>query len=145
MFRLFDEANFDAYDEQRYPEVLEAGLTQHGLELDDVLAVTRDFGFWAICQQGIFRAGLKGVFKKQPEIGELIPYSRILEARVEQIFRPEGAKIVLLDLSEKELGQIPFTPSGGRFSTTTEEELAHCQRIVQTMEGPWRASGWDSD
>jgi len=143
MFSLFDDSNIEAYDKRddQYPAVLEAGLTQHGLDLDDVLAVTKGFGFWAICRQGIFRARLKGVFKKQPEVDDLIPYTEILEARVEQIFRPEGAKIVLYDNSEKKFAQIEFTPSGGRFSTTSEDELAQCQRILQIIEGAWRAAG----
>jgi hypothetical protein len=143
MFSLFDDSNVEAYDKQddRYPAVLEAGLAQHGLDLDEVLAVTKGFGFWAICKQGIFHARLKGVFNKQPEVDDFIPYSEILEARVEQIFRPEGAKIVLYDNSEKKFAQIEFTPSGGRFSTTSEDELAQCQRILGKMEGAWRAAG----
>lgn len=143
MFSLFDDSNVEAYDKQddRYPAVLEAGLTQHGLDFDEVLAVTNSFGFWAICKRGIFHARLKGVFNKKPEVGDFIPYSEILEARVEQVFRPEGAKIVLFDNSEKKFAEIGFTPSGGRFSTTSEDELAQCQRILQIMEGAWRAAG----
>lgn len=143
MFSLFDDSNVEAYDkrDERYPAVLETGLAQHGLDSDDVLAVTRGFGFWAICKQGVFHARLKGVFNKQPEVDDFIPYSQILEARVEQIFRPEGAKIVLYDNNEKQFAQIEFTPSGGRFSTTSEDELAQCRRILQIMEGPWQAAG----
>jgi hypothetical protein len=143
MFSLFDDSNVEAYDKQddRYPAVLEAGLNQYGFALDEVLAVTRGFGFWAICKQGIFHARLKGVFNKQPEVDDFIPYTEIREARVERIFRPEGAKIVLYDNGEKKFGQIEFMPSGGRFSTTSEDELAQCQRILQIMEGAWRAAG----
>lgn len=143
MFSLFEDSNVEAYDKQddRYPAVLEAGLTQHGLDFDEVLAVTRGFGFWAICKQGIFHARLKGVFNKQPEVDDFIPYSQILEARVEPIFRPEGAKIVLYDNSERKSARIEFAPSGGRFSTTPEDERAQCQRILQIMEGAWRAAG----
>ncbi len=141
MFSLFDDSNLDAYDKQRYPEVLRAGVEHHGLELDDVLAVTHDFGLWAICKQGLFSANFRGVFNKRIEVGDLTPYSQILEARVEQIFRPEGAKIVLYDNSEKKFAQIEFTPSGGRFSTTSEDELAQCQRILRIVEGAWRAAG----
>lgn len=143
VFSLFDHSNIQAYDkrEDGYPAVLEAGLAQHGLDFDDVLTVTKGFGFWTICKQGIFHARLKGVFNKQPEVDDFIPYSQILEARVEQIFRPEGSKIVLYDNSEKKFAQIEFTPSGGRFSTTSEDELAQCQRILQIIEGAWRAAG----
>ncbi len=143
MFSLFDDSNVEAYDKRddRYPAVLEAGLIQHGLDFDDVMAVTKGFGFWAICKKGVFHARLKGVFNKQPEVDDFIPYSEILEARVEQIFRPEGAKIVLYDNNEKKFAQIEFTPSGGRFSTTSEDELAQCQRILQIMESAWRAAG----
>ena len=141
MFLLFDDSNIDAYDKQRYPEVLRAGLEHNGFELDDVLAVTKGFGLWAISKQCLFSADLRGVFNKRIEVGDFIPYSRILEARVERIFRPEGAKIVLYDNSEKKFAEIEFTPSGGRFSTTTEDELAQCQRILQIMEGAWRAAG----
>jgi hypothetical protein len=140
MFSLFYDSNFDAYDKQRYPEVLRAGLAHNGFELDDVLAVTQGFGLWAICKQGLFSASFRGVFKKRIEVDDVIPYSQILEARVEQIFRPEGAKIVLYDNSEKEFAQIEFTPSGGRFSTTPEDELAQCQRVLRIMEGAWRAA-----
>lgn len=143
MFSLFDDSNIESYDKQddRYPAVLEAGLTQHGLDFDEVLAVTNGLGFWAICKRGIFHARLKGVFNKQSEVGDFIPYSEILEARVEQVFRPEGAKIVLYDNSEKKFAEIEFTPSGGRFSTRSEDEMAQCQRILQIMEGAWRAVG----
>jgi len=105
MFSLFDDSNVEAYDkrDERYPAVLEAGLTQHGLDFDEVLAVTRGFGFWAICKQGIFHARLKGMFNKQPEVDDFISYSQILEARVEQVFRPKGAKIVLYDNSGSSL------------------------------------------
>jgi hypothetical protein len=143
MFSLFNDSNVEAFDQRddRYPAVLEAGLTKHGLDFNDVLAVTRGFGFWAICKQGIFHARLKGMFSKQPDVDDLIPYSQILEARVEQIFRPEGAKIVLYDNSEKKFAQIEFIPSGGRSSTTSQDELAQCQRILQIIEGAWRAAG----
>jgi hypothetical protein len=80
-------------------------------------------------------------FKKRAEVDDLIPYSRILETRVEQIFRPAGAKIVLYDNSERKFAQIEFTPSGGRSSTSSEDELAQCRRILQIMEGAWRAAG----
>lgn len=144
MFALFDDSNFDAYDKQRYPEVLTAGLSRNGLDLEDVLAVTHDIqGLWAICKQGIFRSDLVGWVRKRIETYDLIPYADIVEARVEQIFRPEGAKIVFYDNSEKKFAQIEFTPSGGRFSTTSEGELAQCQRILQIMEGPWRTAGAD--
>jgi hypothetical protein len=141
MFSLFDDSNLDAYDKQRYPEVLRAGLEHNGFELDDVLAVTQSTGLWAICKQGLFSANFRGVFNKRIEVDDLIPYSQILEARVEQIFRPEGAKIVLYNNSERKFAQIEFTPSGGRFSTTSEDELAQCQRILQIMKGAWRAAG----
>jgi hypothetical protein len=141
MFSLFDDSNFDAYDKQRYPEVLRAGLEHHGFELDDVLAVTKGFGLWAICKQGLFSASFRGVFKKRVEVDDLIPYSQILETRVEQIFRPAGAKMVLYDNSERKFAEIEFTASGGRFSTSSEDELAQCQRILQIMEGAWRAAG----
>ena len=141
MFSLFNDSNFDAYDKRRYPEALEAGLERHSLELEDVLAVTKGFGVWAICGQGVFSTCFRGIFNKRVEVGDLTPYSQILEAKVEQIFRPEGAKIVLLDNSEKKIAEIEFTPSGGNRSTTTEEELAQCQRVLQIMEAPWRAAG----
>ena len=54
MFSPFDDSNFDAYDKQRYPEALTAGLSRNGLDLEDVLAVTHDIqGLWAIFKQGI--------------------------------------------------------------------------------------------
>lgn len=62
MFSLFDDSNVEAYDKRddRYPAVLEAGLIQHGLDFDDVMAVTKGFGFWAICKKGVFHARLRG-------------------------------------------------------------------------------------
>jgi hypothetical protein len=121
--------------------VLRAGLEQNGLELGDVLAVTKGFGLWVVCKQGLFSANLRGVFNKRVEVDDFIPYSQVLEARVEQVFRPEGAKIVLYDNREKKFAEIEFTPSGGRFSTTSEDELAQCQRVLQIIEGAWRATG----
>lgn len=91
MFSLFDDSNFDAYDKQRYPEVLEAGVARHGFDLDDVLAVTQDFGLWAIC--------------------------RIEEVRVEPS-GPHTGKLVLLDPADEKLGQIDF--GGGGPNRTVE-------------------------
>jgi hypothetical protein len=141
VFSLFDDSNFDAYDKQRYPDLLRAGLAEQGLELEDVLAVTHGFNLWAICKQGLFQARLRGVFNKRVEVDDLIPYSKILEARVEQVFRPEGAKIVLYDNREKKFAELEFTPSGGRFSTTPQQELAQCQRVLRIIEAPWRQAG----
>jgi hypothetical protein len=143
LFSLFDDSNFDGYDKQRFPELLEAGLGEHGLEPEDVLAVTHGFNLWAICKEGIFQVGLRGVLKKRTEVERLIPYTEILEVRVEEIFRPKGAKLALYDNSEAKCAQIEFTPNGGRFSTTTEDELAQCRRVLQIMEGAWRLAGGD--
>lgn len=139
MFSLFDDSNFDAYDRRpdRYPKVLEAGLAQHGLELEDVLAVTQDLGLWAICRQGVFYATFRGVFKKRIETGNLIPYSEILEARVESS-SPHTGKIVLYDNSEKKINQIDFSAGGPNRSI--EGERAQCERVLRLMEGAWRAA-----
>ena len=138
MFSLFDESNFEAYPKQQYPPVLEAGLTQHGLDLDDVLAIAQDFGLWAICRQGIFHARLKGVFNKRPEVDRFIPYSEIAEARVEPS-GPHTAKIVLCDLDGGKLAQINFSAGGPE--KTLEGEQAQCRRILQILETAWRGAG----
>lgn len=140
MFSIFDDSNFDAYDKRpdRYPMVLEAGLVHHGLGIEDVLAVTQDLGLWAICRQGIFYATFRGVFKKRIETGNLIPYSEILEARVESS-SPRTGKIVLYDNSERKINQIDFSAGGPHRSI--EGEQAQCERVLQLMEKAWRAAG----
>jgi hypothetical protein len=110
MFGLFEESNFDAYDRGRYPRVLETGVVQNGLTMDDVLAVTQDLGLWAICTTGIFHADLRGAFKKRIE-DELIPYRRMMEAQVESS-GPHSGKIVVRDDDSKKLAEIEFSPAG---------------------------------
>jgi hypothetical protein len=138
LFRLFDESNFDAYDRQRYGPVLEAGVAHIGLTLEDVLAVTQDFGLWAICTSGVFRADLRGVFKKRIEVGNLIPYSQIEEVRVESS-GPRTGKLVMLDAGNRQLGQIDFATGGPE--NTVEGQRAQCERIMRIMEGAWRQVG----
>src|SRR5207247_1424640 len=95
-FDLFEDSNFDAYDSggDRYPAVLKAGLQQHGLALSDVLAVTQDFGLWAICKSGIFHADLRGLIKKRIEVDELIPY-REVSSVLEEPSGPKTMRIVV--------------------------------------------------
>jgi hypothetical protein len=131
VFGLFEESNFDAYDRQRYPEVLQAGCSQHGLSAEDVLAVTQDFGLWAICKQGIFRADLRGMFKKRIEVGELIPYSRIMEVQPEQS-GPRSIKLVARADDSTELAKIEFGPC-----ESMDLAASQCRRIVQIMEPAW--------
>lgn len=126
LFQLFDESNFDAYDRERYVPVLEAGVAHNGLTLGDVLAVTQDFGLWAICTQGVFRADLRGILKKRIEVDDLIPYSRIMEAQVEPT-GPHTAKLVIRDDDSGTLAEIRFNA----------DEEAHCRRIVEVMREPW--------
>jgi hypothetical protein len=137
-FRLFEESNFDPYEKQRYKAVLEAGLERNGIEMGDVLAVTQDLGLWAICRQGVFRADLRGVFKKRVEAGELIPYSLIEEARVEPS-GPGTGKIVMADAGGKKLGQIDFA-TGGRYATR-DREAEQLRRVLGIIEEAWRAAG----
>jgi hypothetical protein len=134
VFRLLDESNFDAYDRGHYGPVLEAGIAKHGLDIEEVLAVTQDFGLWAICTSGVFRAALRGVFKKRIEVDDLIPYSRIEEVRVESS-SPRSGKLVMLDVSNTKLGQIDFGAGGP--DRTIEGEKAQCERIMQIMERAW--------
>jgi hypothetical protein len=131
VFGLFDESNFDAYDRQRYPEVLQAGCSTHGLSTEDVLAVTQDFGLWAICKQGIFRADLRGMFKKRIEVGEMIPYSRIMEVQAEQSGL-RAVKLVVRDDDSRELAKIEFGPC-----ESADAAAAQCRRILQIMEPAW--------
>jgi hypothetical protein len=131
---LFDESNFDAYDRGRYPPVLEAGVAQNGLTTNDVLAVTQDLGLWAICRTGIFRADLRGVFKKRIEVDDLIPYRQIMEAQVEPS-GPRTAKIVIRDDDSKQLAQIGFSAGGP--DRTVESERAHCRRVMETLRQAW--------
>jgi hypothetical protein len=138
LYSLFDDSNFEVRTKRQYPAVLEVGLAQHGLALDDVLAVSQDFGLWAICKQGVFHARLKGIFNKRPEIDPFIPYSEITEARVEPS-GPRTGKIVLYDLDGKKIGQIDFSAGGPE--KTLEGEQAHCRRVLGIMERAWRAAG----
>lgn len=134
LFGLFDDSNFDAYDRSRYPAVLEAGVAQNGLTTDDVLAVTQDFGLWAICTTGIFRADLRGMFKKRIEVDPLIPYGRIMEAQVEPS-GPHSGKIVIRDDRSKDLAQINFSAGGADRSVESEQE--QCRRIMEVMRQAW--------
>jgi hypothetical protein len=138
LFSLFDESNFEIRPKQQYPPVLEAGLAQHGLALDDVLAVSQDFGLWAICKQGIFHARLKGVFNKRAEVDRFIPYSEIVEARVESS-GPRTGKIVLYDVDDKKIAEIDFSAGGPE--KTLEGEQAQCRRVLEIIDGAWRAVG----
>jgi hypothetical protein len=134
MFGLFEESNFDAYDRGRYPLVLETGVVQNGLTMDDVLAVTQDFGLWAICTTGIFHADLRGVFKKRIEVDDLIPYRRMMEAQVEPS-GPHSGKIVVRDDDSKKLAEIEFSPAGP--NRTVEGAQAHCRHVMETMRQAW--------
>ncbi len=134
LFKLFDESNFDAYDRQRYPEVLEAGLTRNGLDMDDVLAVTQDCGLWAICKQGVFRADLRGVLKKRIEIDDLIPYADIEEARAKPS-GPHTQKIVMLNAAGGKLAEIDFSAAGP--DRTIEGARAQYERVLRIMETAW--------
>jgi len=111
------------------------GVAHNGLTVEDVLAVTQDFGLWAICISGVFRADLRGVFKKKIEVDDLIPYSRIEDVRVEPS-GPRAGKLVMLDVDDRQLGQVDFRAGGP--DGTVEEERAQCGRIVRMMEGAWR-------
>ena len=135
IFRLLDESNFDAYDRGRFGPVLEAGVAHNGLTVEDVLAVTQDFGLWAICTSGVFQADLRGVFKKRIEVRDLIPYSQIEEVRVESS-NPRSGKLVMLDVDDQKLAQIDFSAGGP--DRTIEGERAQCERIMRIMEGAWR-------
>jgi hypothetical protein len=122
VFRLLDESNFDAYDRGRYGPVLEEGTSHNGLTTDDILAVTQDFGLWAICSPGIFRADLRGLFKKRIEVDDLIPYSQIMEVRAEPS-GPRTRKLVILDDDSKRLAQIDFATGGPE---SVESAASHC-------------------
>jgi hypothetical protein len=132
---LFQESNFEAADRHRYPEVLEAGVAQNDMSTDDVLAVAHDVALWAICRTGIFRADLRGTFKKRIEVGELIPYSQIISVGIEPS-GPHTQKVVIHGSGGKKLAQINFTAAGP--ARTVEGAAAHCARIQQIAEGARR-------
>jgi hypothetical protein len=134
VFRLFKESNFEAYDRQRYPAVLEEGLVQNGLGLDDVLAVAQDSGLWAICQQGIFHADLRGIFAKRIEVDDFIPYSEMMEMRVKPS-GPHTRKLVIEGSDSKKLVDINFSAAGPE--RTIEGAAAHCQRIAGIVKSAW--------
>ena len=133
-FGLFHESNFEAYDRQRYPAVLEEGLARNGLGVDDVLAVAQDAGLWAICRQGIFHADLRGIFKKRIEVDNFIPYSQMSEIRVEPS-GPHTRKLVIKGSGSKKLAQIDFSAAGPE--RTIEGAATHCQRIARIVEAAW--------
>lgn len=138
VFRLLDESNFDAYDRGRYGPVIEAGVAHNGLAIEDVLAVTQDLGLWAICTEGIFRADLRGVFKKRIEVGDLIPYTQIMEVQVEPS-GPHTRKLVIRDDDSKKLAEIDFSAAGP--DRTIEGAAAQGERILRIMEAAWRQAG----
>lgn len=134
MYPLFEDSNFDAYDRGRYGPVLEAGLAHNGLTIEDVLAVTQDFGLWAICRQGIFRADLRGVFKKRIEVNDLIPVSQITNAMAAPS-GPHTEKIVIRGAGAEKLAEINFSAGGP--DRTPESERAHCKHVMETMRQAW--------
>jgi hypothetical protein len=110
-YALFKESNFDAYDRERYPAVLKAGLAQHGLALSDVLAVTSDLGLWAICTVGVFRGDLRGLMKKRIEIGPLIRYAELSSIEQEP-HDPGTTRIVLNARDGKRLARLDLWLGG---------------------------------
>lgn len=132
---LFQVSNFEAADRRRYPEVLEVGVAQNDMSTDDVLAVAHDVGLWAICRTGLFRADLRGMFKKRIEVGGLIPYSQIVSVGIAPS-GPHTQKVVIYGSSSKKLAQINFTAAGP--ARTIEGAAAHCVRIQQIVEGARR-------
>lgn len=131
---LFQASNFEAADRHRYPAVLEAGVTQNGISTDDVLAVAHDLrsGLWAICRTGIFRADLRGMFKKRIEVGDLTPYSQIVRVGMEPS-GPHTQKVVIHGSGNRKLAQINFSAAGP--ARTIEGAAAHCARIQQIADG----------
>lgn len=132
---LFRASNFEVADRHRYPEVLEAGAAQNNMSTNDVLAVAHDVGLWAICRAGIFRAGLRGMFKKRIEVDDLTPYSLIVSIGIEPS-GPHTRKVVIHGLGGKKLAQINFTAAGP--ARTVDGAAAHCARIQQIAEGARR-------
>ena len=132
-FSLFQDSNFDAYDSgaDRYGAVLRAGLDRHGLDLSDVLAVTQDFGLWAICRSGLFNADLRGIFNKRIEVGEFIPYDQVSSIRQEPS-GPKTGRIVIEGHGGQELARIDF--SAGGMENTPEIAAAHRERIYRILE-----------
>jgi hypothetical protein len=108
-----------------------AGLRQHGLELSDVLAVTQDLGLWAICRSGIFRADLRGVFKKRIEVERFIPYAEVGSVR-EEPSGPKTGRLVLTGHDGKELARMDF--GAGGMENTPELAVAHRERIFRILE-----------
>ena len=129
---LFQQSNFEAVDRRRYPEVLEAGVAQNGMSTDEVLAVAHDVGLWAICRFGIFRADLRGMFKKRIEVDNLIPYSQIVSVGMEPS-GPHTQQVVIHGSGARKLAQINFSAAGP--ARTIEGAAAHCARIQQIAEG----------
>jgi hypothetical protein len=127
-YRLFEESSVDAYDSnaERYPMVLRAGVAQHGLALSDVLAVTNDMGFWAICRTGVFHGSLRGLINKRAEVGPFTPYTRLETIRVERD-GPHANAIVLGGGERKPLAKICFSPAGP--GNSIEAADAHLRRV----------------
>jgi hypothetical protein len=111
IFELFEASNFDAYDKDRYVAVLEEAAAGNGIATADVSAVAQDLGLWAVCTTGVFRADLRGVFKKRIEVGEVTPYSLISHAQIEPA-GPHTAKVVLRGEGSKRIAQVEFSPAG---------------------------------
>ena len=134
-FELFSASNFDAYDRERYPAPLREGLAHHGLQLSDVLAVTQDFGCWVLCRTGIFRVGLRGMFKKRTEIDAFIAYAAIESYRVEPS-GPHSRRLVFIGRDGKEVARIDFSAAG--METTPAMAAAQCDRIRAVIDAATR-------
>lgn len=127
-YHLFQESNFDAYDSGRYSPILRDGLREHGIDVHDVLAVTHDFGLWAICKPGVFNVSRRGVFKKRIEIGPLLRYSDITSITEE----PSATKTVRVVLTTVDR-RIQINFGAGGMENTPEIAAGHRRLILERI------------
>jgi hypothetical protein len=130
LYSLFEASNLDAYDRNRYAPVLREGVAQHGLQINDVVAVTMDFGCWAICRTGAFRATIVGIFKKRNAIGPFIRWSDLSGYRIEPS-GPHTRRIVFVGHDGRTVDKMDF--SAGGMDNTPAMAGAHCDRIAAAI------------
>jgi hypothetical protein len=133
-YELLSRSNFETFDRDRYEEVVEIATSELGLDLESVLAVAHDGAMWAACRACIFRADLRGVFRKRVEVGTPLTYREISEVRVEPS-GPHTHKVVLRGPDRKRLSQIDFSAAGP--ARSVEGAYAECQAFYQVLRGAW--------
>jgi hypothetical protein len=93
---LLEESDIERYAYPKATAALEAVLAATGWNLRDLVAVAQPFNWLVIAKAGIVECNEYGVFKKRTEVGEIAPWSAILDVRqTEPTLREYGIEIAV--------------------------------------------------